>query len=182
VRPSEVLSGRIHIGPEIDYLERAFDHAKYGEFSGEPWLDVSIPSILDPQLAPAGAHVMSIYVHYAPYTLRGTTWDAAREGLGDTVMRTLSRFAPGIEQLVVGAQMITPAELEAEYGFFGGHVFHGELALDQLLTMRPVLGNAQYRAPVAGLYLCGAGTHPGGFLTGGSGRNAAREVVADGRP
>ena len=182
VHPSEVLSGRIHIGPEIDYLERAFDHAKYGEFSGEPWLDVSIPSILDPQLAPAGAHVMSIYVHYAPYTLRGTTWDAAREGLGDTVMRTLSRFAPGIEQLVVGAQMITPAELEAEYGFFGGHVFHGELALDQLLTMRPVLGNAQYRAPVAGLYLCGAGTHPGGFLTGGSGRNAAREVVADGRP
>jgi phytoene dehydrogenase-like protein len=175
----EALSGRIHIGPEIDYLERAFDHAKYGEFSSEPWLDVNIPSIRDPQLAPPGAHVMSIYVHFAPYVLRGTTWDASRESLKEQVFRTLERFAPGISRLVVAAQVITPAELERDYGFFGGHIFHGELALDQLLTMRPLLGHAQYRAPIDGLYLCGAGTHPGGFLTGASGRNAAREVAKD---
>jgi phytoene dehydrogenase-like protein len=174
---SESLSGRIHIGPEIDYLERAFDHAKYGEFSSQPWLDASIPSILDPQLAPPGKHVMSIYVHFAPYALRGTTWDAARAPLRDAVMQVLGRYAPGIEEQVIASQVITPAELERDYGFAGGHIFHGELALDQLLTMRPLLGYAQYRAPIEALYLCGAGTHPGGFLTGGSGRNAAREIA-----
>ena len=175
----ESLSGRIHIGPEIDYLERAFDHAKYGELSSEPWLDAAIPSILDPSLAPPGAHVMSIYAHFAPYSLRGTTWDAAREPLRDAVMRTLARYAPGIAAQVIASQVITPAELERDYGFAGGHVFHGELALDQLLTMRPLLGYAQYRGPIEGLYLCGAGTHPGGFLTGGSGKNAAREIARD---
>jgi phytoene dehydrogenase-like protein len=175
----EALSGRIHIGPEIDYLERAFDHAKYGELSTEPWLDVSIPSILDPQLAPDGAHVMSVYVHVAPYTLRGTTWDTARNALRTAVLGTLARFAPGIETTIVAEQIVTPVELERDYGFFGGHIFHGELALDQLLTMRPVLGQAQYRGPIGGLYLCSGGTHPGGFLTGGSGRNAAREVAKD---
>ena len=173
------LSGRIHIGPEIDYLERAFDHAKYGEFSSEPWLDVSIPSILDSQLAPPGSHVMSIYAHFAPYSLRGTTWDAARVPLRDAVLQTVARYAPGIEEKVIAAQVITPAELERDYSFAGGHIFHGELALDQLLTMRPLLGYAQYRGPIDGLYLCGAGTHPGGFLTGGSGRNAAREIARD---
>jgi phytoene dehydrogenase-like protein len=175
----ETLSGRIHIGPEIDYLERAFDHAKYGEFSTDPWLDVSIPSILDSQLAPAGSHVMSVYVHAAPYQLRNTTWDQARNGLRRAALRALDRFAPGVERLVVAEQVITPDELERDYGLSGGHIFHGELALDQLFTMRPVLGQAQYRTPIAGLYLCGAGTHPGGFLTGGSGRNAAREVAKD---
>lgn len=175
----EVLSGRIHIGPEIDYLERAFDHAKYGEFSSEPWLDVSIPSILDPGLAPSGAHVMSIYAHVAPYTLRGTTWDAARGPLQQAVLRTLGRHAPGIESLIIASQVLTPDELEREYGFSGGHIFHGELALDQLFTMRPVLGAGQYRGPVQGLYLCSAGAHPGGFLTGGSGRNAAHEAAKD---
>lgn len=175
----EALSGRIHIGPEIDYLERAFDHAKYGEFSSEPWLDVSIPSILDRQLAPTGSHLMSIYVHVAPHTLRGVTWDTARTDLRQAVLRTLGRFAPGIERQIVAEQTITPADLERDYGFAGGHIFHGELALDQLFTMRPVLGQAQYRGPVEGLYLCGAGTHPGGFLTGGSGKNAAREVAKD---
>jgi phytoene dehydrogenase-like protein len=178
----ESLSGRIHIGPEIDYLERAFDHAKYGEFSSEPWLDASIPSILDPQLAPPGKHVMSIYVHFAPYSLRGATWDATREPLRRAVLQVLARHAPGIEEQVIAAQVITPAELERDYGFFGGHIFHGELALDQLLTMRPLLGCARYRGPIDGLYLCGAGTHPGGFLTGGSGRNAAREIARDLRP
>jgi phytoene dehydrogenase-like protein len=176
---TEALSGRIHIGPEIDYHERAVDHAKYGEFSSEPWLDITIPSILDPQLAPAGAHVMSIYAHYAPATLRGTTWDASQEAFGNTVLHTLARHAPGIEQLVVAGQVITPAELDVKYGFFGGHVYHGELALDQLLTMRPLLGYGQYRSPIDGLYLCSAGTHPGGFMTGGSGFHAVREILKD---
>jgi phytoene dehydrogenase-like protein len=176
---TEALSGRIHIGPEIDYLERAFDHAKYGEFSSDPWLDITIPSILDPQLAPAGAHVMSIYAHYAPAMLRGTSWDASQEAFGNTVLQTLARYAPGIEQLVVAGQVITPAELDAKYGFFGGHVYHGELALDQLLTMRPLLGYGQYRSPIEGLYLCSAGTHPGGFMTGGSGRHAVTEILKD---
>jgi phytoene dehydrogenase-like protein len=175
----ESLTGRIHIGPEIDYLERAFDYAKYGEFSSEPWLDVSMPSILDPQLAPAGSHVMSIYVHVAPHTLRQRTWDLARDGLRKAVVRALGRVAPGIERQIVAEEVLTPADLEREYGFFGGHIFHGELAVDQLFTMRPVLGHAQYRAPIDGFYLCGGGTHPGGFLTGGSGKNAAREVVKD---
>jgi phytoene dehydrogenase-like protein len=175
----DVLSGRIHIGPDVDYLERAFDHAKYGEFSSEPWLDISIPSILDPQLAPSGAHVMSMYVHVAPHTLRGMSWEAAREPLQKAIMRTLDRFAPGIERLIIAGDLITPEQLEREYGFAGGHVFHGELALDQLLTMRPILGYAQYRGPIAGLYLCSGGTHPGGFFTGASGRNAAREIVRD---
>ena len=172
------LSGRIHVGPGLDYLERAFDHAKYGEASAEPWLDVTIPSILDPGLVPSGAHVMSIYVHYAPATLRGTEWQAAADALLQTVLRSLDQFAPGLARLVVAAQVITPAVLQSDYGFHGGHIFHGELALDQLFTMRPLLGYAQYDSPVQGLHLCGAGTHPGGFLTGASGRLAATTLAA----
>lgn len=173
----EVLSGRIHVGPELDYLERAFDHAKYGELSAEPWLDVTIPSILDPELAPPGAHVMSVYAHYAPFELRGAAWHAMRPALLAAVVDTLERFAPGIRQLVLEAQVITPAELASEYGFHGGHGFHGELALDQLVATRPLLGYARYGTPVDGLFLCGGGTHPGGFLTGASGRLAAAEVL-----
>ena len=173
----ELLSGRIHVGPEIDYLERAFDHAKYGELSGQPWLDITIPSILDPDLAPPGAHVMSVYAHYAPFELRGAAWDAMRPALLAAVLDTLERFAPGTRQLVVGTQVITPAELASEYGFHGGHIFHGELALDQLIATRPLLGYARYGTPVGGLFLCSGGTHPGGFLTGASGRLAAAEVL-----
>jgi phytoene dehydrogenase-like protein len=176
---AEVLSGRIHLGPSLDYLERAFDHAKYGELSEEPWLDVAIPSILDSDLAPGGAHVMSVYVHYAPYRLRGREWTAVSQLLLDRCLAIVDRFAPGIARLVVGAQVITPAELEARYGFHGGHPFHGELALDQLLSLRPVPGAGRYRSPLRGLYLCGAGTHPGGFMSGGSGKLAAREIVKD---
>jgi phytoene dehydrogenase-like protein len=175
--PAEHLSGRVHVGPELDYLERAFDHAKYGEMSTEPWLDITIPTVLEPELAPPGAHVMSIYVHYAPYRLRGGDWDAAKPTLLERVLAVLERFAPGIRALVVGAQTITPAELERDFGFFGGHPFHGELALDQLFTMRPLLGYGRYATPVGGLHLCGAGTHPGGFLTGASGKLAAREIM-----
>jgi phytoene dehydrogenase-like protein len=175
--PSD-LKGRIHVGPGIDYLERAFDASKYGEISAEPYLDVTIPTLHEPSLAPAGAHVMSIYAQFAPRRLsHGRTWSLARAELSRTVLRTLAQYAPGIEQLVVHQQIITPEDLESAYGFTGGHILHGEPSLDQLYAMRPILGWAQYRTPIDGLFLCGAGTHPGGGLTGGSGQNAAREIV-----
>lgn len=174
---ANALSGRIHIGPSIDYLERAFDHAKYGEMSTDPWLDVTIPSVLDPDLTPPGGHVMSIYVHYAPYRLRDSDWGASKDALLRRVLATLERFAPGVGALVVAAEVITPMDLESQYGFHGGHIFHGELTLDQLVTMRPLLGYSRYHGPVSGLYLCSAGTHPGGFMTGASGKLAAREIV-----
>ena len=172
------LSGRIHIGPRLDDLERAFDDAKYGQVSATPWLEASIPSIVDPQLAPAGAHVMSVYVHYAPAALRGTTWAAEGPRLLETVLHRLDAYAPGLRALVVAAEVITPESLEAEHGFAGGHIFHGELALDQLFAMRPLLGYGRYDSPIHGLHLCGAGTHPGGFLTGASGRLAARVLTS----
>jgi len=171
------LSGRIHIGPEIDYLERAFDASKYGEFSTAPYLDVTIPTLLDPSLGPEGKHVLSAYVQFAPYKLKNGDWSANRRDLGETVVETLSIYAPGITDLVESMQVITPQDLESTYGFTGGHVFHGELALDQLFTMRPVLDWARYQTPVRGLYLCGSGTHPGNGLTGASGANAAREII-----
>ena len=171
------IRGRIHIGPGIDYLERAFDASKYGGMSTSPYLDVTIPTLADPSLAPSGRHVMSVYMQYAPYALRGKTWDAERDALGDIVLRTLEEYAPGITTLVEHRQVITPLDLERTYGLTGGHILHGEPALDQLFTMRPTLGWAQYRTPIDGLYLCGSGTHPGTGLTGMSGRNAAREIT-----
>jgi phytoene dehydrogenase-like protein len=171
------LSGRIHIGPDIDYLERAFDASKYGDFSRAPWLDVTIPSILDPSLAPDGRHVLSAYVQFAPFKLREGNWDARRKDLGDTVIKTLAAYTPNLPSLVEGLQVITPKDLETCYGFTGGHIFHGELALDQLFTMRPVLDWARYKTPIRGLFLCGSGTHPGNGLTGASGANAAREII-----
>src|SRR5690606_23233777 len=144
-----------------------------------PWLEITIPTILDPALAPRGAHVMSIYVHSAPRTLRDRAWDAAaRSALQTTVLRVLEPYAPGVWRLVVGSQVISPAEVETVYGLAGGHAYHGELALDQLFAMRPFLGYGRYATPVKGLYLCGGGTHPGGFMAGASGRFAAREVQA----
>lgn len=175
----EALSGRIHIGPEIDYLERAFDDSKYGNFSRLPFLEVTIPSLSDPSLAPPGQHVMSIYMQYAPYHLKNASWhdDAERIDLLDTVVETLARYAPDLPEKILHQQIITPLDLEDTYGLTGGHIFHGELALDQVFTMRPVLDWARYRTPIANLYLCGSGTHPGTGLTGGSGRNAAREIL-----
>jgi phytoene dehydrogenase-like protein len=174
-----VLSGRIHIGPEIDYLERAFDESKYGNFSRQPYLEVAIPSFTDPSLAPAGKHVMSIYMQYAPYKLKGSDWEKQRVPLGDTVVKTLSQYAPNLPELILTHQIITPQDLEETYGLTGGHIFHGELSLDQFFTMRPLLGWARYRTPIQNLYLCGSGTHPGAGLTGGSGANAAREILKD---
>jgi phytoene dehydrogenase-like protein len=175
----DVLSGRIHIGPEIDYLERAFDESKYGNFSRQPYLEVAIPSIADPSLAPAGKHVMSIYVQYAPYKLKGSDWETQRVALGDTVVKTLTQYAPNLPALILSHQIITPQDLEDTYGLTGGHIFHGELSLDQFFTMRPLLDWARYRTPIKNLYLCGSGTHPGVGLTGGSGANAAREILKE---
>lgn len=175
----QALSGRIHIGPEMDYLERAFDASKYGAFSPHPWLDVTLPTLRDPSLAPAGKHVLSAYVQFAPFKLKQGGWEAQREALGKAVLATLESYAPGISGLVEGAQIITPLDLQSTFGLTGGHIYHGEIALDQIFTMRPVLDWARYRAPLRGLYLCGAGTHPGNGLTGASGANAAREISRD---
>ena len=178
---SEALMGRIHIGPGIDYLERAFDESKYGNFSRAPYLEVTIPSVADPSLAPEGKHVMSIYMQYAPYKLKNESWqeEAQRFGLGDTVVKTLSQYAPDLPDKILHHQIITPLDLEETYGLTGGHIFHGELALDQIFTMRPMLDWARYRTPIENLYLCGSGTHPGTGLTGGSGANAAREILKE---
>jgi len=171
------LSSRIHIGPEIDYLERAFDDSKYGNFSQNPYLEVTIPSLTDPSLAPAGKHVMSIYMQYAPFKLKNGDWENERGKLGDTVVKTLAQYAPNLPGLVMDGQIITPKDLEETYGLTNGHIFHGELSLDQFFTMRPLLDWARYRTPINNLYLCGSGTHPGAGLTGGSGANAAREIL-----
>jgi phytoene dehydrogenase-like protein len=173
------LRGRIHIGPEIDYLERAFDESKYGNFSPHPYLEVTIPSLTDPSLAPSGKHVMSIYMQYAPFKLKNADWDSQRSNLGDTVVKTVAEYAPNLPGLVEDGQIITPKDLENTYSLSGGHIFHGELALDQFFTMRPLLDWARYRTPIRNLYLCGSGTHPGAGLTGGSGANAAREILKE---
>jgi len=175
----DALSGRIHIGPEIDYLEHAFDDSKYGNFSRQPYLDVTIPTVADPSMAPPGKHVMSIYVQYAPFKLKGTDWETQRVPLGDVVVKTLAQYAPNLPELILTHQIITPQDLEDTYGLTGGHIFHGELALDQFFTMRPILDWARYRTPIKNLFLCGSGTHPGAGLTGGSGMNAAREILKD---
>jgi phytoene dehydrogenase-like protein len=176
---ARALGGFIHIGPDLDYLERAFDASKYGQWSAQPYLDVAIPSVTDPALAPSGAHVMSITAQYAPYHLRGTNWNDAGPAFADAVIAALAEYAPNFARSILHRQVITPIELESRYGLTGGHIFHGELALDQLFTMRPLLGWARYRTPIRGLYLCGAGTHPGYGVSGLSGMNAAREILRD---
>ena len=173
------LSGRIHIGPDIDYLERAFDAAKYGDYSRQPYMEITVPSLLDSSLAPAGAHVMSVYVQYAPYRLKDGDWSSRREEFADNAVEVLTNYAPNLKQLIVARQILTPLDLEQTYGLSGGHIHHGEQSLDQVFAFRPLLGWAQYRTPIKALYLCGAGTHPGGGVTGGPGANAAREIVKD---
>jgi len=171
------LQGRIQISPEIDYLERAFDESKYGNFSRHPYIEITLPSLSDPSLAPAGQHVMSIYMQYAPYKLKNNDWENQRTALGETVVKTIAQYAPNLPQIILRHQIITPKDLEETYGLTGGHIFHGELALDQFFTMRPLLDWARYQTPIEHLYLCGSGTHPGTGLTGGSGANAAREIA-----
>jgi len=140
---------------------------------------VTVPSLIDPSLAPSGKHVMSIYMQYAPFTLKGTDWESQRGNLGETVVKNLAEYAPNLPGLVEDGQIITPKDLEDTYSLTNGHIFHGELALDQFFTMRPLLDWARYATPIQNLYLCGSGTHPGAGLTGGSGANAAREILKE---
>jgi phytoene dehydrogenase-like protein len=176
---SERLRGRILLAPGMDALERAHDAAKYGRMAERPYLEATIPSLSDPTLASANSHVMSVVVQYVPYHLRGATWETRREALGDLVLRVLEDYAPGIGDLVAARQVVTPADLEGRYGLTEGHPCHGEPGLDQFFAWRPLLGHASYRIAVEGLYLCGAGAHPGGGVTGAPGANAAREVYRD---
>ncbi|HEV2315716.1 MAG TPA: NAD(P)/FAD-dependent oxidoreductase [Candidatus Acidoferrales bacterium] len=232
------LTGRIHIGPDIDYLERAFDDSKYGDFSRAPFLEAAIPSLLDPSLAPNGKHVMSVHMQYAPYEVNASSaasreaspachseparfsrseasafrsaasdslsggrsfssdisngrssgaltpevaasgnWPAQRDALADVVVKTLAQYAPDLPQKILARRVITPLDFEETYGLTGGHISHGELALDQLFTMRPLIGWARYRTPIRGLFLCGPGTHPGTGLTAASALNASRQIL-----
>jgi phytoene dehydrogenase-like protein len=171
--------GAVSISPSVDYLERAYDDAKYGEFSRHPYMDIVIPSMIDPGMAPPGKHVMSIFVQYAPYHLNGGWTDAKREAFGDAVVKTLARYAPGIESLILHRQVLTPADIERITGLSEGNIFQGELALHQLFFLRPAPRWAKYRTPVHGYWQCGAGTHPGGGIMGASGRLAALQIVGD---
>jgi phytoene dehydrogenase-like protein len=177
--PGTHLRGAISISPSIDYMERAYDDAKYGRFSRKPYIDIVIPSLTDPSIAPPGKHVMSCFVQYAPYRLKEGTWDDQREAFGDTVIDTLAEYAPNLRNIVLHRQVVTPLDLEREWGLSEGNIFQGELTLEQLFFLRPAPGWAQYRTPVRGLYMCGSATHPGGGIMGAPGRNAAMQILAD---
>ncbi len=170
--------GRLLVAPSSDYIERAYNHSKYGEFSAAPMLEVTVPSVADPGLAPPGAHVMSVIVQYAPHTITGG-WDTQRERFTAAVIDTLSAYAPGLRAALRASELLTPADIEQQFRISGGHWHHAELALDQFFMVRPVAGAAQYHAPVRGLFLCGAGCHPGGGVMGLAGRNAAQQVLRE---
>jgi len=174
------LRGAISISPSLEYVERAYDDAKYGEFSRRPYMDIVIPSMIDPGMAPPGRHVMSIFVQYAPYHLNGGWTDAKREAFGDAVIAALERFAPDIRSCIEHRQVLTPVDIERITGLTEGNIFQGELSLQQLFFLRPAPGYARYRSPIAGYYQCGSGTHPGGGIMGASGRLAALAVLEDG--
>jgi phytoene dehydrogenase-like protein len=173
------LRGAISISPSVDYMERAYDSAKYGRFSRRPYIDVVIPSLTDPSVAPPGKHVMSCFVQYAPYDLTEGTWDEKREEFGDTVIQTLAEYAPNLPGIVRDRQVLTPLDFEREWGLSEGNIFQGELTLEQLFFLRPAPGWSQYRTPVRQLYMCGSATHPGGGIMGAPGRNAALRILAD---
>jgi len=175
------LRGAISISPSLAYLERAYDDAKYGAFSRHPYMDVVIPSMIDPGMAPPGRHVMSIFVQYAPYEIEGGWDDAKRDAFGDAVVATLARYAPNLPSLILHRQVLTPADIERMTGLSEGNIFQGELALQQLFFLRPVPQWAKYRTPIEGYWQCGAGTHPGGGIMGASGRLAAMEILGAAR-
>jgi phytoene dehydrogenase-like protein len=170
------LRGRLLVSPSLEYLERAYNHSKYGEYSSAPALEITVPTLNDPSLAPAGRHVLSALVQYAPYALKGG-WADERERFTELCLSLLERYAPGVSSSVVGAELLTPADMEQEFRISGGHWHHGDLAFDQFFMVRPVPGAAQHATPVPGLYLCGAGCHPGGGVIGTAGLNAARQVL-----
>jgi phytoene dehydrogenase-like protein len=173
------LHGAISISPNIDYIEQAYDDSKYGSFSRRPYLDLLLPSMLDPEMAPPGKHVMTCFVQYAPYRLKEGAWDERREDLGDAVVNALEEFIPNIKKIIVGRQVMTPLDIERVAGITGGNIFHGELRQSQLFFMRPAPGYSQYRTPIENYYQCGSGTHPGGGISGAPGRLAALEILKD---
>jgi phytoene dehydrogenase-like protein len=177
--PGPHLMGDIAIAPSVDYLERAYDDAKYGDFSKRPYINIVLPSLSDPTIAPPGKHVMSCFVQYAPYKLKSGTWDEKREAFGDTVIDTIAEFAPNIKDIITHRQVLTPLDLERDFGLTEGNIFHGELSLEQLFFLRPAAGWAKYRTPLKNFYMCGSGTHPGGGVMGAPGANAAREILID---
>ena len=179
--PGTHLRGAISISPSVEYMERAYDDAKYGRFSRRPYIDIVIPSLTDPHIAPPGKHVMSCFVQYAPYHLKEGTWDEQRDAFGDTVLNTLAEYAPNLRNIVLHRQVVTPLDLEREWGLSEGNIFQGELTLEQLFFLRPAPGWARYRTPIRQLYMCGSATHPGGGIMGAPGRNAAMRILADGR-
>ena len=184
-RPGEGkhLEGDIAICPSIDYLERAYDEAKYGDFSKRPYLNVVIPSLVDPSVAPPGKHVISCFVQYAPYKLKEgpQAWPEKREAFGDAVVDTLAEYVPGLKESILYRQVLTPWDLEQEFGLTEGNIFHGELSLEQLLFLRPAAGWARYRTPVDRLWMCASGTHPGGGLMGAPGELAAKTLLTSGQ-
>jgi len=177
------LRGDIQIaGASRDYLERAFDDYRYGKWSSEPYIDLFLPSIMDPSLAPPGKHVLSAAAKFVPYKLADGPWtDEKREALGEVIVDAMERYAPNIRELILHKQVISVHDYEVEYGLTGGNISHGDMASDQLFSMRPLLGWARYRSPIRNLYLCGSGAHPGGGIMGAPGRNAAREIIKDNR-
>src|SRR5580704_3456646 len=177
--PGAHLRGAISISPSIEYMERAYDDAKYGSFSRKPYIDIVIPSLTDPSVAPPGKHVMSCFVQYAPYKLAKGTWDEQREAFGDAVINAIAEHAPNIKKIITGRQILTPLDLEREFGLTQGNIFQGELSLEQLFFLRPVPGWAYYRTPIDNLYMCGSATHPGGGIMGAPGRIASQVILKE---
>jgi phytoene dehydrogenase-like protein len=177
--PGAHLRGAISISPAVDYMERAYDDAKYGDFSRRPYIDMVIPTLTDPSVAPPGKHILSCFVQYAPYKLREGTWDEKREAFGDNVIETIAEYAPNIKSIIRGRQVVTPLDMERTFGLTEGNIFQGELTLEQLFFLRPVPGWAQFRTPIKNLYMCGSATHPGGGIMGAPGRLAALEILKD---
>ncbi len=175
------LRGAISISPSQDYIERAYDDAKYGDFSRRPYIDMILPSVLDPSMAPPGKHVMSCFVQYAPYHLKEGTWAEKRDAFGDAVVDAISEFAPNLKDIILHRQVMTPWDMEQVVGLTEGNIFQGELSLDQLLFLRPVPGWAQYKSPIRNLYMCGSGVHPGGGIMGAPGKLAADAILKDGK-
>jgi phytoene dehydrogenase-like protein len=177
--PGAHLRGAISISPSMDYMERAYDDAKYGHYSRRPYIDMVIPSLTDPSVAPPGKHVLSCFVQYAPYKLAEGNWDAQKEAFGDNVINTIAEYAPNIKDIIIGRQILTPLDLEREFGLTQGNIFQGELSLEQLFFLRPVAGWAYYRTPIHNLYMCGSATHPGGGIMGANGRIASQVILKE---
>ena len=173
------LRGAISISPSYDYLEKAYDDAKYGNFSQEPYMDIIFPSVIDPGMAPTGKHVMSCFIQYAPYDIKGGWNDKKREDFGDAVINAIAKFAPNIKDIILHRQVLTPADLESTFGLTEGNIFHGELSLQQLFILRPAAKWANYKTPIKNYYQCGSGTHPGGGITGSPGEMAAKKILSD---